>query len=66
MRQGLTRGTRIRIISGSRRGQTGKVEAVVFQKSVDSDELAHGYHVYLDDGGVLKPGFNVNFGTPNR
>jgi len=51
MRQGLTRGTRIRIISGSHRGQTGTVEATVFQKSVDyPDELHHGYHVTPDDG----------------
>jgi len=51
MRQGLTRGTRIRIISGSLRGQTGTVEAAVFQKTVDyPDEYAHGFHVTLDDG----------------
>ena len=28
VRQGLTRGTRIRIISGSRKGQTGTVEGL--------------------------------------
>jgi len=51
MRQGLTRGTRIRIISGSRRGQTGTVEATVFQMTVDyADEYAPGFHVSLDDG----------------
>ena len=47
----LTRGTRIRIISGSRRGKTGTVEAQVFQKTLDyPDELAYGFHVTLDDG----------------
>jgi len=51
MRQGLTGGTRVRIISGTHQGQTGTVEAQVFQKTVDfPDELAHGYHVTLDDG----------------
>ena len=51
MRKGLTRGTRIRIISGSRRGLTGTVDSAVFQKTVDyPDELAHGFHVTLDDG----------------
>jgi len=30
--------------------KTGTVEARVFQKTVDSDELAHGCHVTLDDG----------------
>ena len=51
MRQGLTRGTRIRIISGTLRGQTGTVEATVFQKTVDyPDDLAHGFHVASDDG----------------
>ena len=51
MRQGLTRGTRIRIISGSHRGQTGTVEAAVFQKTVDyPDDYAMGFHITLDDG----------------
>lgn len=51
MRQGLTRGIRIRIISGSRRGLTGTVEATVFQKSVDyPDDYAMGFQVTLDDG----------------
>ena len=50
MRQGLARGTRIRIIFGSLRGQAGTVEARVFQKTVDSDEPAHGFHITLDDG----------------
>ncbi len=54
MRQGLTRGTRIRIISGSRRGKTGTVDSAVFQRTVDHpDELHHGYHVFLDNGGVV-------------
>lgn len=51
MSQGLARGTRIRIISGTRRGRTGTVEAQVFQKTVDyPDELAHAFHITLDDG----------------
>ena len=51
MRQGLARGTKIRIISGSRRGRNGTVEAQVFQKTVDyPNEHAHGYQVTLDDG----------------
>ena len=51
MRQGFTRGTRIRIISGTHQGKTGTVEARVFQKTVDfPDEYAHGFHVTLDDG----------------
>ena len=54
MHQRLARGTRIRIISVSHRGQTGTVEGRVFQKTVDyPDESHHGYHVYLDDGGVV-------------
>lgn len=49
--QGLPRGTKVKIISGSYAGRTGTVEATVFQKTVDyPDELAHGYHVTLDDG----------------
>ena len=50
MRLGITRGTKIRIISGSYAGRTGTLEATVFQKTVDSDELAHAYHITLDDG----------------
>ncbi len=51
MRQGLARGTRMRIISGSHRGKTGTVVETVFQKTVDyPDELHHGYQVILDDG----------------
>ena len=50
MRQGLTRGTRIRIISGSHAGRTGTVEATVFQKTIDSNELSHAFHITLDDG----------------
>ena len=51
MRQEMTRGTRIQIISGSHRRKTGAVEAAVFQKTVDyPDEYAHGFHVTLDDG----------------
>ena len=54
MRQGLARGTRIRILSGSRRGQTETVEATVFQKTVDyPDEYPHGFHVTLDDGTLV-------------
>ena len=48
---GLARGKKIRIISGTLKGRTGTVEATVFQNTVDyPDELAHGYHVTLDDG----------------
>jgi len=37
--------------SGSRRGKTGKVDSMVFQKTMDNpDEYHHGYHVILDDG----------------
>ena len=51
MRQGLTRGTKIRITSGIHRGRTGTVEAQVFQKTVDyPDEMAHGFHATMDDG----------------
>ena len=51
MGQGLARGTKIRIISGSRRGQTGTVDATVFGKSVDyPDDYAMGFQVTLDDG----------------
>ena len=51
MRQALARETKTPIISGSRRGRTGTVEATVFQKTVDyPDELAYGFHFTLDDG----------------
>ena len=51
MGQALTRGTRIRIISGTLRGQIGTVEAMVFQKSVDfPDDSAMAFQVSLDDG----------------
>jgi len=50
MRQGLARGTRIRIISGTRQGQTGTVEATVFQKTVDTDDPVHAFQITLDDG----------------
>ena len=50
MPQGLSRGARIRIISGRYAGRTGTVEANVFQKTVDyPDDFHHGYHVTLDD-----------------
>ena len=49
--QGLHRGTRILIISGTLRGRTGTVEAMVFQRTVDyPDDLARGFQVTLDDG----------------
>ena len=51
MLQGLARGTRVRIISGRYTGRTGRVEANVFQKTVDyPDEYAMGFHSTLDDG----------------
>ena len=51
MAQGFPRGTKVRIISGSYAERTGTVEAKVFQKTVDyPDELAHGFHITLDDG----------------
>ncbi len=54
MLQGLPRGTKIRITKGRYAGRNGTVEATVFQKTVDyPDELALGYHVYLDDGTVV-------------
>ena len=50
MPQGLSRGTRVRIISSRYAGRTGTVEANVFQKTVDyPDDFAHGYRVTLDD-----------------
>ena len=55
MRQGLTRGTRIRIISGSRSGTTGTVEAAVFQNTVDYlNKYAHGFHVTWTMGPGLR------------
>ena len=52
--QGLARGTKIKVISGSFRGKTGTVDSTVFQKTVDyPSELHHGYHLYLDDAGVV-------------
>ena len=42
-------GDRIRIISGRRKGASGRVDAKVFQRSVDlPDEHTHSYHVVLD------------------
>ena len=51
MRQGLTRGTRIRIISGSRRGETETVEAAVFLGMV-SQHGQSGFEVLKVFSGV--------------
>ena len=54
MPQGLTRGTRVRIISGRYAGRTGTVEANVFQRTVDyPEEYAEGFHIALGDGKVV-------------
>ena len=51
MLQGLARGTRIRIISGRYAGRTGRVEANLFQRTVDfPEDYAKGSHIALDDG----------------
>ena len=55
MPQGLSRGTRVRIISGRYAGRTGTVEANVFQRTVDfPEEYAEAFHVALDDGKVVR------------
>lgn len=54
MPQGLSRGTGVRIISGRYAGRTGRVEANVFQRTVDfPEEYAAGYHVVLDGREVM-------------
>ena len=58
MRLGLTRGTEIRIVRGSHAGRTGTVEAKVFQKTVDSNELSQqnsGYVFTQISGAPISP-----------
>ena len=63
MRQGLTRGTRIRIISGSRRGETETVEAAVFLGMV-SQHGQSGFEVFGFE--VLKVFSGVALGSLKR
>jgi len=54
MPKGLSRGARVRVISGRYAGGTGTVDANVFQRTVDyPEEFAAGFHLVLDDGTVV-------------